>query len=201
MNRWSLLVVVTLVGCHGSYPEGRYPCRDESVATDCPALWYCRSDNFCWITDDPDGGASADAGDATIDAPMRDTGPHCGAETCNGADDDCDGLIDEGVITVGPAVAALTAGGTAIDGVLLTATPSGFGALGSGFNSPHIDWVSLDQGGRATSTLDRVDGTIYGALDLLAHDDLVATAGIRAMDAELVAFAVGTPPHNGQPSR
>lgn len=156
-SRSLALVLGTLAaGCHGSPPEGRYPCRVETVAVDCPPLWFCRADYTCWITPDLvdassqlDAQPNADAGrviDAAVglDAarPLPDgctclsgtnvscsttcgsmgtaictaacsipTGTDCAppAETCNLADDDCDGLIDE-ALTI--AVSSATCIGT-----------------------------------------------------------------------------------------
>ncbi len=197
MNRFVIASVLFLVACHNTPPEGVYPCRQATVAHDCPELWYCRrSDNLCWITDDPDGGMTVgDGGMPAVDAgpdAARDTGPHCTSETCNGLDDDCDGLVDEGVIAVGPAVVAIGSG-TSLGGVLLTATTLGFGALGSGLGDSHIDWMTLDGSGNATSALSRVDATIYGGLDLLSSNDTIITAGLRDADSRVDTFQAGTP--------
>src|SRR4249920_996131 len=81
--------------------------------------------------------------DTNVDAPMSDTGPHCGAEACNGTDDDCDGLIDEGVMTVGPAVTATTTHDLLIGA--LVPTTGGFGIVQvSPDTPPAVSWLPLD---------------------------------------------------------
>jgi hypothetical protein len=107
MKRLLLLVMIAgcaLGACGQHYVEGAYPCRPETLASDCPPAWFCHDDNRCWsMAEVPDAGIDAavvsDAGaDANLDAHA------CSVETCNGVDDDCDGRFDEGTVVVGPGV-------------------------------------------------------------------------------------------------
>lgn len=142
-----LTLALALVACHGPIPEGRYPCMMDR---DCPPAWYCHAEGLCWSTPETTVDAGADAfvpTDATSasDTNAPDTGPTCGAETCNGADDDCDGLIDEGVMTVGPAVTATTTDGIP---VAMVAESGGFGIMSSTASTPSDPiWVRIDQSG------------------------------------------------------
>src|SRR5262249_14375667 len=111
--RWiALTCLAASLGCGTHYPEGVYPCQPPTVATDCPAMRFCHSAHTCWSSAETFDGGATDAGVAndaasdafTIDAASLDAGTDAAAtdagcmpatETCNGADDDCDGMIDE----------------------------------------------------------------------------------------------------------
>ncbi|MFO0684197.1 MAG: hypothetical protein U0234_19245 [Sandaracinus sp.] len=79
---------------------------------------------------------------------MRDAGPTCGPETCNGTDDDCDGLIDEGVMTVGPAVVATTS--APLIPRFLVETANGFGVIYM-TETDYAVWARTDRDGAAVA--------------------------------------------------
>jgi hypothetical protein len=107
--RFLLPAALLFFGCARNYPEGVYPC---TLPADCPSNWFCHTDRLCWSHPETDAAMSGtDAG------PMPDVGPNdvgardafaCtpAAETCNDADDDCDGMIDEDLAIVGAPVMA-----------------------------------------------------------------------------------------------
>ncbi len=161
-NRFALFllfgVCLLAASCRTGPPEGVYPCTEATVATDCPTGWYCHSDDRCWsrietFDGGTDGGVPVDAPMTDAPghdaAPMGDSGPTCGTETCNGSDDDCDGRIDEGVLTVGATVAASA---TTADGARMIATGDGFLAVVPTASGPsHLSLLHLGLDGMAMS--------------------------------------------------
>ena len=86
------IVPVLVSGCEcGTATLGR-SCR---TASDCPSPMLC-VDNMCRSPASP----GTDAGPPTPRADCTATPPVSFPETCNGVDDDCDGLADEGVTNV-----------------------------------------------------------------------------------------------------
>lgn len=89
-----LLVLATLgiLGCWGAPAEGRFPCSAATVASDCPAGWFCRAER-CYSTRDgvPDAGIDGSVPDGgTRDGGISDAGGDAGPMARCG-----DGLVDE----------------------------------------------------------------------------------------------------------
>jgi hypothetical protein len=89
-----------------------YACDPGARPPACPTGWYChQQDRLCWAEPEDGGDSLPDAPDIDAedetDVPLEaaeengrddvvDEGEACaGRETCNGLDDDCDGLTDE----------------------------------------------------------------------------------------------------------
>ncbi len=157
-----LTFLLLLSACHGSPPEGVYPCHS---AADCPSVWVCRDDGLCWIHPLP-----PDAG--------TDSGTNCVAETCNGHDDDCDGLIDEGVLSVGPAVSADPTTGSPPNyfGALIVPTTTGFVVFGSSNNmATSGGWSTLDLSGTVTQRVPSATPSAF--IDAFSVGDQVLASG------------------------
>jgi hypothetical protein len=146
----SLSALLALAGCRSGIDCGAYVYDEARQICVCPAGTVELPGGGCAAIDG--GGTDSGGVDAGIadggadDAPHVDTGPTCAAETCNGTDDDCDGLIDEGVLTVGPAVTALT-DATLLGGEIVP-LGDGFGILAHTATTPSsFTWVTTGLGG------------------------------------------------------
>jgi hypothetical protein len=175
LDRLFFVGALLLGACHTALPEGVYPC---TMASDCPAMWVCRADLHCWSHEVPvDGGV--DGGIVTNDAVAIDTAHVCIAETCNGLDDDCDGLTDEALLAVGPAITA-TSTGTYL-GALLAPLPNGFEVFATPRDSGSFgSWITIDAMGAPTSSLTTSD-IEHGFLDTSAMGSVVVVSGGAAV--------------------
>lgn len=198
-----VVACLALVGCPGGgIREGFFPCN---TARDCPTDWYCRADLHCWSTPDAaDAGsdASVDAAsiDAGIDAPatldadgvdqgLADAGCVVAAESCNGVDDDCDGLVDEGLLVVGSAVSAI--GDTTVVFGVIAPTTGGFVVAGHG-DTGATGWIEIGNDGSPTTTLQTYPD--YSAFfEATTHDDLVVTSAIGTNGSSFVTFDLASP--------
>jgi hypothetical protein len=171
MRRIPLAAILFLAACHAPPPEGRYPC---TTVADCPVDWFCRADRLCWSTADDAGVDASVPLDAATPDTTIDTGPSCSAETCNGADDDCDGLIDEGVITVGPAVVAASSGDTY--DARIVGLPSGFAVLAGAMSS--LGYGRVDASGAVTLAPSSLPASTAGTV---THAWSTASDGSRVL--------------------
>jgi hypothetical protein len=160
LHRLFLAAATLVAGCHAPPPEGVYPCTTNA---DCFPMWTCRADLHCWSQPLPDAGI-ADAG--------------CVPETCNGRDDDCDSVVDEGVLTVGPAVPAnpMPDPQPAFDGAILAPLTTGFAVLGTGYDTGAGGWSTIDASGTVTTSVPSTGQTYF--FDLATFGDQVVASGI-----------------------
>ncbi len=191
----SVLVLVLASGCGHHYPEGVYPCAADR---DCPPAWLCHADNLCYSPPEGDGGRPDAGADAASDAPMRDTGPTCGAETCNGTDDDCDGLIDEGVMTVGPAV-VLDVSDPTLAPLQLVPTAMGYGATAIS-DTVLSTWLRTDALGAPITTAQPPQLADLLALDAATDADATFVLAVRPGGTPAVSV-LGFDSASGAPSR
>jgi hypothetical protein len=172
------LALLFVAGCNRPPPEGVYPC---TTAAECPVSWVCRADSRCWMHALP------------VDASVTpDGGPTCGAETCNGSDDDCDGRIDENLATVGPAVVAMPA--AELTGGFITPLGGELTVLGSS-SGGHAQWTAIAADG-TPSHASSTSTTLTGFTDALASGTYVAAGAAGTGTAAVVIDATNASPRS-----
>jgi hypothetical protein len=142
-------LALTIGGCRSGIDCGVYVYDEARQVCVCPEGTVELPGGGCAASDGGAGDAGGDAGMVdvgTVDAARDDGGPSCVAETCNGADDDCDGLTDEGVLTAGDAI--LAASDSALQGGRLVSLDSGFGVVAEPWAMPsNLSWIRLANDG------------------------------------------------------
>lgn len=198
-----LLLALGSMACRTAVPEGRYRCDTRD---DCPATWSCHSDGFCWSTAEASdagniGDASEDAStDAGVDAPVDAQAPDawtqdaytCVTETCNGRDDDCDGFVDEGLITVGAAVDAVTDAPPNVLGALLAPIDHGFEVIVSGATDVNGGWAALHPDGSSASSFAMAPSALLATgIATTPTETIFSSAGDVS---EILTVSSGAPP-------
>lgn len=208
MQRIALAALI-LLGCQTTYKEGAYVCTIPLQPGQCPPSWYCHVDGHCWSRPE-DASMALDSGGSAGDAAPNDAGQdvgervdasRCQVEACDGVDNDCDARVDEGLATVGDAVAAAPASAVVQQTPVILALSDGFGIVfqhqTGGTTTPLYEtrWVRIAVDGTPSSAPVPIPGSpsASSVAAIVGGNDVVAAVtpncvGVCMPSHDLFAF-------------